>query len=165
LNSLLVLLVEDDEVVHRALGCLIDLLPGCALVGIARTVAQALDEVAQLRPDVLLMSAEVPGALAAINSLRTAAVTPADEAAAALRVVLISVYGRGEQQARAGGADAYVLADCGPWALCAALHGEQAGTPDGAGEATGPCCDAAALAVPVACGLSAPEPERRPPWD
>jgi CheY-like chemotaxis protein len=161
-----VLLVEDDEVVHRALGCLIDLLPGCALVGIALTVGQALEAVTHLRPDVLLMNAELPGALAAIDQLRAAA-QPTDGAAGApMRIVLISVYGRGERLARASGADAYVLADCGPWALCAALHGEHPAEPSGAGESTGPCCGAAAAAgVPIACALPATDPERRPPWD
>ncbi len=138
MDLLRVLLVENDEVVHRALGSLIDLLPGCVLVGIALTVAQALEAVVQLQPDVLIMNAELPGGLAAINALRAAALRPAGAAGAPLRIILISVYGRGEQQARASGADAYVLADCGPRALCAALHGEPCREPFGDGERRGP---------------------------
>jgi DNA-binding NarL/FixJ family response regulator len=117
-----VLLVEEDAAVHRALGLLIGLLPGCTLVGVAPTVAQALDAAARLRPDALVMNAELPGALAAVDQLRAAARPAADAAAPPLRVVLISVYGRGERLARASGADAYLLADCGPRALCAALR-------------------------------------------
>ena len=161
MNLLRVLLVEDDEVVHRALGFLIDLLPGCALVGIALTVSQALEEVARLRPDVVLMSAELPGALTAIEHLRAAAV-PADGATATpMRVVLISVYGRGEQRARASGADAYVLADCGPGALRAALHGEPSAAP---GCATDPTDPRRGGALSVACHQPAAEHKRRPPW-
>jgi DNA-binding NarL/FixJ family response regulator len=163
-DALRVLLVEDDEVVHRALGSLIDLLPGCALVGIALTVGQALEEVARLRPDVLLMNAELPGALAAIGALRAAAVPPDGASVTPLRVVLVSVYGRGERLARAGGADAYILADCGPWVLCAALHGERPPDTSGGGQPAGPCCVAAAdpAVAGVLCGAL---PRRRPPWD
>jgi DNA-binding NarL/FixJ family response regulator len=157
-----VLLVEDDEVVHRALGFLIDLLPGCALVGIVPTVAQAMKQVARLRPDVVLMSAELPGALTAIDQLRAAALPADDAPATPMRIVLISVYGRGEQRARASGADAYVLADCGPGALCAALHGERPAGPSGDGDSTDSCRGSA---VPVGCGQPAPDPERRRPWD
>jgi two-component system response regulator DesR len=154
-----VLLVEDDEVVHRALGFLIDLLPGCALVGVALTVGQALEAVARLRPDVVLMNADLPGALPAIGHLRAAGQSPADTAAKPLRIVLLSVYGRGERAARASGADAYLLKDCGPGALCAALRGESPGPRGGADTAP------ATWTPSVGCAPPAPDPERRAPWD
>src|SRR5690348_14259878 len=122
MNPTRVLLVESGESVHRALGYLIDLLADCELVGVVATVEQALVAVGRLRPDVVLMDADLPGALAAIPHLRAACQLPAAPAAHPQRIVLLSVYGRGERAARASGADAYLLKDCGPSALCAALR-------------------------------------------
>jgi DNA-binding NarL/FixJ family response regulator len=124
-----VLLVQADEPVQQALSSLIALLPGCELVGTAPTVTQAIAAVARLCPDVLLLDAELPGALGAIARLRAAAEPKQGGPARRLRVVLISVYGCGERAARASGADAYLLADCGPGALQAALRGERAADP------------------------------------
>ena len=124
-----VLLVQADEAVLQALSSLIVLLPGCELVGTAPTVTQTIAAVARLRPDVLLLDAELPGALGAIARLRAAAEPKQGGSARRLRVVLLSVYGRGERAAWASGADAYLLADCGPGALQAALRGEPAAEP------------------------------------
>jgi DNA-binding NarL/FixJ family response regulator len=143
--------VEDAGSVLHALGMLIDLLPDCKLVGTAATVAEAIDAVARLRPDVVLMNAELAGALAAIAVLRAASQPPDGAPAKAPRIVLISLYGRGERDAQASGADAYLLKDCGPRALHAALRGKGS-----TGLRRG-------IPLPHAC--HPPCTERRPRWD
>jgi two-component system, LytTR family, response regulator AlgR len=62
MNDPLRLLIVDDEPPARdRLRRLVAELPGCTLAGEAETGLQALDAVARLRPDVVLMDIRMPG--------------------------------------------------------------------------------------------------------
>ena len=107
------LLVDDDAEVRSALGALLARLPGCRLRAVVDSGSAAVGAVARLRPRGVVIDAELPEALATVALLRAAAPS--------LRIVLLSTYGRARRAALASGADAYLLKDCGPCALAAAL--------------------------------------------
>ncbi|MCZ2860835.1 response regulator [Blastococcus sp. VKM Ac-2987] len=58
--SVRVLLVDDQRVVRDGLALLLGLLPGIELVGSAEDGEQALEAVARLQPDVVLMDLRMP---------------------------------------------------------------------------------------------------------
>lgn len=55
-----VLLVDDHGIIRDGLGRLISALEGIALVGVAADGAQAVEQAAQLSPDVVLMDLDMP---------------------------------------------------------------------------------------------------------
>ena len=56
-----IVLVDDHEVVRLGLKALLEHHPNFEVVGEAGTAKEALDQVAQLRPDVVLMDIRLPG--------------------------------------------------------------------------------------------------------
>lgn len=61
-RSLQVLVVDDDPVVASIHAGFVQAVPGCRVVGVAGTAAEALAAVARLAPDVLLLDLYLPDA-------------------------------------------------------------------------------------------------------
>lgn len=55
-----VMIADDQELIRKSLGFLLDSQSGMAVVGVASNGREALDMVRQLRPDVILMDIRMP---------------------------------------------------------------------------------------------------------
>ena len=119
------LLVDDHEVVRAGLCALLGDIDGLQIAGEAGTVAQAIDEAARLRPDVVLMDLRLPDGsgldacreiLSSAPHTRILFLTSHSDEQAVLSTVL-------------AGAAGYVLKDIGHQALVAAIRDAAAGRP------------------------------------
>jgi DNA-binding NarL/FixJ family response regulator len=116
--SLRILLVDDHEVVRVGVRALIDRQPDMAVVGDAGTVREAVRQVEQLAPDVVVLDVRLPGgsgldACRQIKSLRPET-----------RIIILTSYPDDEIlfDAIACGADGYVLKQIGSDDLLQALE-------------------------------------------
>jgi two-component system response regulator DevR len=119
------LLVDDHEVVRAGLCALLGDIEGLRIAGEAGTVAQAIDQAARLRPDVVLMDLRLPdgsGLDACREILSNAPQT---------RILFLTSHS--DEQAVMStvlaGAAGYVLKDIGHQALVAAIRDAAAGRP------------------------------------
>ncbi|HSB72460.1 MAG TPA: response regulator [Candidatus Methylomirabilis sp.] len=114
-----ILIVDDHQVVRRALAQLLHAEADLAVVGEAGTGSAAVAQARQLSPDVVLMDVNLPE----MNGIEA---TRAIHAAfPAMRVIGLSMYERGDQQAamRDAGAVAYVSKSAPAEELLAAIRG------------------------------------------
>jgi DNA-binding NarL/FixJ family response regulator len=113
-----VLLADDHAVVRRGLLALLEGEPGITVVGEATDGQQALDLVAELRPDVLVLDLVMPGlsGLEVLTRLRERATAP--------RVVVLSMHGTDAHVADAlrHGATGYVVKDASASELVLAVR-------------------------------------------
>lgn len=133
-----VLLVDDDPLFLESAARLLAAEAGFTVVGRARSGRQALEMVASVRPDLILMDVEMPG----MDGLETTRRLKAR--AGAPRVLLVSIYDSEARRraALSAGADGYVGKWEFPWRLTATIwataEGNQGSTrPDGAASAAG----------------------------
>lgn len=56
-----VIIADDDELVRRMVGAMIDEAPGLQLVGVGEDADQALDLVGEHKPDVAVLDLNMPG--------------------------------------------------------------------------------------------------------
>ena len=119
------LLVDDHEVVRAGLCALLGDIEGLRIAGEAGTVAEAIDQAARLRPDVVLMDLRLPdgsGLDACREILSNAPQT---------RILFLTSHS--DEQAVMStvlaGAAGYVLKDIGHQALVAAIRDAAAGRP------------------------------------
>src|SRR4051812_49385251 len=121
-----VLLADDQRVVREGLGTLLGLLDGVELVGTAADGQEAVDRVAELDPDVVLMDLRMPR-LDGVEATRRLA-----EAGARTRVVVVTTYADEETVLAAlrAGARGYLTKDAGAEeiqeAIAAVARGEAA---------------------------------------
>ncbi|MEV0395026.1 response regulator transcription factor [Polymorphospora rubra] len=105
-----VLLVDDDPLVRAGLSAVLGAGRDIEVVGEAADGADALDAVARLRPDVVLMDIRMPGmdGLAATEALRTVAGAPA--------VIVLTTFDTDDHILRAlrAGASGFLLKDTPP---------------------------------------------------
>ncbi|MBW3671311.1 MAG: response regulator, partial [Acidobacteria bacterium] len=81
------ILVADDHIsVRRALRSILELEPGCEVVGEATDGQQAVTLAEELQPDVILMDINLPG----ISGLEALTILRDDEATAHIPVVALS---------------------------------------------------------------------------
>ena len=100
-----ILLVDDHPVVRDGLRAMLGLQPDFQIVGEANNGVEAVQQVVQLRPDVILLDLEMPelDGVAALEQIR--AVNPA------ARVIILTAYDEDERivSAVVAGAQGYVL--------------------------------------------------------
>ena len=100
-----ILLVDDHPVVRDGLRAMLGLQPDFQIVGEANNGVEAVQQVVQLRPDVILLDLEMPelDGVAALEQIRAA--NPA------ARVIILTAYDEDERivSAIVAGAQGYVL--------------------------------------------------------
>lgn len=107
--SLRILLVDDHEVVRLGVGGLIDRQEGMEVVGEAGTVREAVNQVEQLAPDVVLLDIRLPGGDGLEACRQIKALRPET------RIIILTSYPDDEKlfDSIACGADGYVLKQIG----------------------------------------------------
>jgi len=118
-----VLICDDQWIVCEGLEAIIESDPGLEVVGIAHDGSEALDQVAALKPDVVLMDLRMPG----MNGIQaTRAIT---EGYPGVRVLVLTTYGADEWvfDAIRSGADGYLLKGTPRNVLLDAIRGTAAG--------------------------------------
>jgi DNA-binding NarL/FixJ family response regulator len=136
-TPLSVLVIDAHPAVRLGLERLVGIMPGFRVCGLAGRSDDGLACAALVRPDVVLVDAELPGdaAVATIRQLR--ACLPA------ARVVALALYADHRAAMLAAGAHAFVLKDAGFEALRAAM------VPERATETTsGAACESASARTP-----------------
>ena len=113
-----IVLVDDHEVVRLGLKALLEHHPNFEVVGQAGTAKEALDQVAQLRPDVVLMDIRLPG---------TSGIEACEEITQnypETRVIMLTSYAEDEMlfSAIRAGASGYVLKQIGAEDLIRAIE-------------------------------------------
>lgn len=113
-----VLLVDDHEVVRLGLKALLDHLAQFEVVGEAATAKEALDQVARLRPDIVLMDIRLPG-VSGIEACEEVVRNFPDT-----KVVMLTSYAEDEMlfSAIRAGASGYILKQIGGEDLIRALE-------------------------------------------
>jgi DNA-binding NarL/FixJ family response regulator len=116
--SLSILLVDDHEVVRVGVRALIDRQPGMEVVGEAGTVREAVRQVEQLAPDVVVLDIRLPGGSGLDACRQIKALRPET------RIIILTSYPDDEIlfDAIACGADGYVLKQIGSDDLLQALE-------------------------------------------
>jgi DNA-binding NarL/FixJ family response regulator len=118
-----VLICDDQWIVCEGLEAIIESDPELEVVGIAHDGAQAIEQAAKLRPDVVLMDLRMPG----MNGIQaTRAIT---EGYPDIRVLVLTTYGADEWvfDAIRSGADGYLLKGTPRRVLLDAIKGTAAG--------------------------------------
>lgn len=112
------LVVDDQALVRDGIASVLDLQPGVAVVGTAGDGAAAVEAVAELDPDVVLMDVRMPGTdgVAALRRLRGEG--------ARCRVVMLTTFDDDEYVVAAlhAGADGYLLKSLPAADLAAAVR-------------------------------------------
>ena len=118
-----VLLVDDHQLVRAGLAALLDTADGVNVVGEAADGRQAVELARQLRPDVILMDLSMPVMGGAAATREVLAERPGTSI-----VVLTSFSERDRvSEALAAGATGYLIKDCEPRELIAAVRSAAAG--------------------------------------
>jgi DNA-binding NarL/FixJ family response regulator len=122
-NPLRVVLADDQTVVREGLATLLGLLPGVEVVGVAADGLEALREVAEQQPDVLLVDLRMPRCDGVEATRRVRAEHPGTE------VVVLTTYADDESVLGAlrAGARGFLTKDADAEAIARALHAAAAG--------------------------------------
>ncbi|AHI00281.1 response regulator [Kutzneria albida] len=123
MTALRVVLADDQTVVREGLTTLLGLLPGIEVVGAAADGEQALELVARLQPDVLLVDLRMPRTDGVAATTRVRAEHPGTE------VVVLTTYTDDESVLAAlrAGARGFLTKDADAEAIARALHAAAAG--------------------------------------
>jgi DNA-binding NarL/FixJ family response regulator len=118
-----VVIVDDHRLVRAGLCSIIESVEGISVVGEAGDGAEAVEVVAQVRPDVVLMDLSMPGVdgIEAIRRLRATGSSPP--------VVVLTSFAERERvdSALRAGAVGYLLKDSEPTEVVAAIRSAAAG--------------------------------------
>ena len=113
-----IILADDHKVVRQGLRALLSTEPDFNVVGEAENGLEALEMVAMLKPDVLVLDLTMPtlGGLQVIRALSRQAVSP--------RIVILSMHSCAAyvNESMRSGARAYVLKDSSPEDLITAIR-------------------------------------------
>jgi two-component system chemotaxis response regulator CheB len=98
------LVVDDSAQARQAMSLLLESFPGIEVVGTAQEGAEALEKVAALRPDLVLMDVQMP----VMNGLEAAKRLRQQQVPAAIIMVTLHESAEMEDRCRQMGADAFV---------------------------------------------------------
>jgi DNA-binding NarL/FixJ family response regulator len=112
-----ILLADDELTLCSALRLRLEQEPGMTVVGEAAEASSAQQNTARLRPDLLLLDWELPGATG------TALLDSLHMAAPGMRIIALSSRPEARPAALAAGADAFVSKGDPPDCLLAAIRG------------------------------------------
>jgi DNA-binding NarL/FixJ family response regulator len=123
MTAIRVLIVDDQDVVRHGLGVILSHQAGIEVAGFAADGQEALEQVAQLRPDVVLMDLKMPR----MNGIQ--ATRQIVRQFPAVRVVVLTTYDGDEWvfDAIRAGACGYLLKDNEAGEIVAAVRGSMAG--------------------------------------
>lgn len=118
-----VLIVDDQDIVRAGLRVIVGASPNIEVVGTAADGYEALEQVAALRPDLVVMDLNMPG----MNGVR--ATQALSEQFPEIKILILTTYDDDEWviDAIRAGAAGYMLKDSGGAALVAAIEGAIAG--------------------------------------
>jgi DNA-binding NarL/FixJ family response regulator len=118
-----VLIVDDQEQVRKGLDCLLGYSPQVHVVGQAVHGADALAQIAECHPDVVLMDIQMPVMDGLEATRRIKALWPE------IRVIIHTIYARYQTKALAAGADLFMLKGCTLQVLQDAILAQQRPSP------------------------------------
>lgn len=107
MKTIRVLLVDDNPAFSRAAKAFLNSQPRLEVVGCATSAVQAMDLVAELKPDLVLMDVVMPG----MNGLEATRQIKRDAAAPKIIVVTLHQAAAYRLSATAAGADGFVAKD------------------------------------------------------
>jgi len=118
-----VLLAEDHTIVRKGLCALLDAEPGIEVIGEAEDGREALVQVEQQRPDIVLMDISMPG----LNGLE--ATRQIKKRFPEVKVLILTVHSDEEyiRQILRAGASGYLLKEAAPHELISAIEAIQRG--------------------------------------
>jgi len=88
MTTIRVLLADDQELVRRGFGALIDAEEDIEVVGEAATGAEAIDQAFATRPDVILMDIRMPE----VDGIAATARITADDRLSETRVLVLTTF-------------------------------------------------------------------------
>lgn len=123
MNGVRILLVDDQALFRESLHALLDLKPGCKIVGEAANGEEALRLAGTLKPDVVLMDVRMPQMDGVEATRRLHAAQPE------CRVIMLTTFDDDEYvfEALRGGAVGYLLKDTSADKLCEAVQAARRG--------------------------------------
>jgi DNA-binding NarL/FixJ family response regulator len=119
-----IVIADDHQLLREGLSAVLDSQPDLKVVGQAADGRAAIEAVARLRPDVLIVDLVMPGGLSGIDVVREV-----KERFPRVRMIVVSMHSTEEYVLAAlrGGALGYVLKDAGADVLIQAIHTVLAG--------------------------------------
>lgn len=110
-----VLLADDQQLVRAGFGMILSVADDIEVVGEAANGAEAVAQVARLRPDVVLMDVQMPG---------TDGIEATRQVTGVTRVVILTTFDRDDYlfDALAAGASGFLLKNAGPEMLVEAVR-------------------------------------------
>jgi len=115
MNGCRVLIVDDRNQTREGLKALLATVPPVQVIGEAADGREAMDLVAEQRPDVVLMDARMPVMDGLEATRRIKDLWPE------IRVVVLTIHAAYRQEALAAGADAFLVKGCPEGELLAAI--------------------------------------------
>ncbi len=111
-----VLIADDSPAVLDGLSSILSLEPDFEVAGVARDGLEAVDKASQLRPDVVIMDAQMP------NMDGAEATRQIKQGVPGAGVLLFTVFTHWVEAGLAAGADSHLAKDCAPEELLAELR-------------------------------------------
>jgi DNA-binding NarL/FixJ family response regulator len=120
MDRIRVLLADDQELVRRGFGALIDAEDGLEVVGEAATGAEAVDQAFATRPDVILMDIRMPE----LDGIAATAKITADDRLGDTHVLVLTTFDLDQYvyDALRAGASGFLLKDTAPQQLLDAIR-------------------------------------------
>lgn len=120
MTNVRVLLADDQELVRRGFGALINAEEGLEVVGEAATGAEAIDVAFATRPDVILMDIRMPE----LDGIAATARITADDRLSETRVLVLTTFDLDQYvyDALRAGASGFLLKDTAPQQLLDAIR-------------------------------------------
>ena len=116
MEKIRVLIVDDSSVMRDGLQCVLRTCPDIEVLGQAANGLEAIAEAEQLKPDVILMDAQMPE-MDGVEATRHI-----KERLPNIKILFLSVFMTHLEEALAAGADGYLIKDCDTQELVQAIR-------------------------------------------